>query len=377
MTLHPYQQRAVEHVRDHDKCALFMDMGLGKTVTMLEAIKDLPKPVLVVAPLRVAATVWEQEAIKWGYDYTFSRILGTKTARELAAKADADVFLINVENLSKLRYEYDPHWKWPSVILDESSLFKTAGSKRTRAALWISKRASNVVLLSGTPAPNGLEDLYSQIKLLDGGQRLGRNKANFLKTYFYPENPFFEHTKWLPQPGSEVAINFLIDDLCMSMQSEDYLDLPDRIVNDIYVDLPLTAQRDYDELAHEMYVNLGNTEIDAVSAGVLVNKLAQFASGSVYTEDGVTFVHDAKLDALADIIEEAAGQQVLIAYTYIHSRERIHRWFPKAHDVKDAGCIEAWNHGDLQLMTLHPASGGHGLNLQQSGAHIMVWFDLP
>jgi len=377
MSLHDYQKRMVQHVLDHDRCGIFAEMGMGKTLTILEAIASLPKPVLIVGPLRVVQTVWEAEARKFGYDYTFARITGTPNARARAAESKADVYLVNVENLSKLRYAYDPHWKWPSVILDESSLFKTAGSIRTRAALWISRRASNIVLLSGTPAPNGLEDLYSQIKLLDGGERLGRNKAQFLNKHFYPENAYYEHSKWIVKPGHDDIIRELISDICVSLQSRDYLELPDRIVNDIHVDMPLPVQRDYDELVEKMYLQLKDTEIDAVSAGVLVGKLAQFASGSVYTDEGLAVVHEEKMLAVKDILEESAGQQVLLVYNYRHTLQRLQAWFNVVEPREGDDVIDRWNAGEVSVMALHPASGGHGLNLQESGAHILVWVDLP
>ena len=375
--LHEYQKRMVAHVKDNSRAALFAEMGLGKTLACLEAIKDLPGPVLIVAPLRVVQHVWQQEAEKWGYEYTFSSLIGNVATRTRAAEAEADVYLINIDNLVWLRNRYADRWPWPTVIFDESSLLKTPGSKRTRAAIVISRRAENVVLLSGTPSPKSLLDLYSQIKILDGGKRLGRSMEAYKQSYFFPVD--YMKYKWEVIPGCEETIQKQISDICLSLRTEDYLEMPDMMTNDVVISLPKQIKEKYDELAKKMYVEIKDEALDAPSAGALVNKLQQFTSGAAYTGfgDGFVQIHEAKTEALKDIIEEAAGQQVLVVYNYKHSYSRIKHAVKNIVELRDDDhTVASWNAGDIQIMALHPASGGHGLNLQGSGAHIIVWFDL-
>lgn len=372
------QQHMVEHIKEHPKCGIFAEMGCGKTRAVLEAIKDLPKPVLIVAPLRVAQHVWHAEAAKWGYDYSFSHILGDRDKRKGASFANADVYVINIENLDWLRREYDTDWKWKTVVFDESSLLKTAGSKRSRAALWISRRVPNVILLTGTPAPNGLPDLYHQVKILDGGKRLGRSINAFRKQFCYPENPYFVHTKWLVRDNKVAEVHNNIGDICLSLTTEDYADMPDSIVNDIVIELAPAGRLDYEHMRQEMLLEIGDDDITAMTAGSLVAKLGQLASGAIYDQTRQWFITDySKLVALDDIIEEAAGQPVLVWYNYIHSLERIYERYAKhkVMTVSQDGAVESWNSGKLDILLAHPQSAGHGLNLQEGG-HIAVWYDM-
>jgi SNF2 family DNA or RNA helicase len=379
MQLHNYQKKMIQHIYDHERCAVFADMGLGKTVTVLEAIANLPKPVLIVGPLRVVQTVWEQEADKWGFDYTFRSITGSKAKRELNAAKDADIHLINVENLVWLRETYAKKWKWKTIVLDESSMFKTSSSKRSRAALWISKQpaVTNIILLSGSPAPNGMQDIFHQMKIIDGGERLGTRKETFLRKYFYKENPYFTHSRWLIQDGKDEVITGLISDVCISLSKEDYLELPDLMVNDLHIDLPVKARGMYEELKKEMFLEISGKKLDPATAGALLGKLCQLASGAVYTEKlGWEKIHDAKLNMLDEIIEESAGQNIIIGYHYQHTLDRLMHKYKNLVTITGNEIVQLWNCGRIPLLALQPASAGHGLNLQ-GGGHIIVWFDLP
>ena len=376
MSLHPYQQKIRDHIIENPRAGVFVDMGYGKTYATLDAISCLPQPVLIVAPLRVVQQVWQQEAKKWGFNYRFARMVGNVAARTKAFYADADIYMINVENLTWLRAKFSRHHTYKTIIFDESSLYKTPGSKRSRAALWMAKHADNVVLLTGTPSPNGLGDLYHQIKILDGGLRLGRSQQAFRQVWCYPENPYFEHSRWLVRPEREPLLRETISDICMSLDEADTLDLPGSITNDITVHMPVTNLRTYNQLKKDMYAVIQEEELEVLSAGALVGKLAQYASGAVYETDSKAYFieHIAKLTALDDIIEEAERQPILIWYAFKHSAERIAMRYPGL-NVGYADDIDAWNNGELDVLIMHPASGGHGLNLQDGG-HIMVWFDM-
>ena len=375
--LHEYQKRAAQFIVDTPRVAVWMSVGLGKSATTLEAIKSFTGKTIIVAPKRVIETVWKAENQKWRCGFTFSRIVGTPKQRLKALEVDADIHLISYDLLVWLRQYYDKKWPYSNVVLDESSMTKTPGSKRSRAALWISNRPNvkRVVELTATPASNGLLNLYMQIKILDGGKRLGRSMEGYKRKYFYPTD--YMRYNWAVQPGKEKAIYNAVDDITISLSADDYLELPEKVINDIYIDLPAPALRDYKELKKEMYLEIKNGEIEAPSAAVLVAKLAQVSSGAVYL-DGKEWeeVHTAKLDALGDIIEESSGNPVLVAYNYIHSRERIRERFG-AFDIKDGNIEEvvaAWNAGEIPLMMAQYRSAAHGLNLQE-GPSSMVLFD--
>jgi len=362
----------VAHIKDNPGCYIAAEVGLGKTATTLEAIKTLPHPVLIVAPLRVAKHVWEAEAIKWGYDYTFSYILGHARKREQALQATADIYIINVENLVWLRNKFKV-WPFKTLVLDEASLFKSPGAKRTRAAQWIGSRCDNTILLSGTPAAASLLDLYAQMKVIDGGKRLGRSMAAYKHKYFYPTD--WQRYNWEVKPGCDDLIHEAVSDVMISLSAEDYLTLPKLIVNDVKVDMGTVAMRNYKELVKAMYLQIEDSEIDAVSAGVLVNKLVQCTSGAVYDEHkDVLHLHDAKMNALDDIIVESAGQPILIVYQYRHTLNRIMASHPRLRLSDDSG-IADWNAGKVELLALHNSTS-HGLNLQSAG-HIMVFVDIP
>ena len=375
--MHDYQIKTSNFIVDTPRCGIFLNMGYGKTRATLDALQYLPKPILIVAPKRVAQTVWYNESQKWGYNFIFSEMLGSPSQRTFAMNANADIYVVNVENLNWLRGHFKKDHPYKTIVFDESSLYKTPSSKRSMAALWMAKRAERVIELTGTPAPNGLYDLYFQLKILDGGERLGRSVERFRKTWCYPENPFFEHTRWKVIPEREEQFHEKIADICMSLDEEDTLDLPDKIVNDILVSMNAGCQRDYDELRDEMFVITKHQTIEPQSAGALVGKLTQFASGAVYTDDRLLnyqIEHDAKFAALDDIVEEASGQPILVWYGFRHSMERIYMRYPHL-NIGSSDDIEAWNQGLLDMLVMHPASGGHGLNLQ-GGGHIMCWFDM-
>jgi SNF2 family DNA or RNA helicase len=375
MALREYQRRIADHILVHPRCGVFAEMGLGKTLATLTAMPHLPQPILVVAPKRVAETVWEQEAEKFGIDLTFSSILGSRARRVEAVAERADVYLVNVDNFVWLREQYEKAWKWKTIVFDESSLFKTPGSKRSRAALWAASRAEHVIELTGTPAPNGLHDIYHQIKILDSGARLGSSVVKFRKRYCYPENPYFQHTRWLVREDMVPVIHEAISDICISLRQEDYLELPDRVINDVTVPLSPKARRAYDTLKADMMLNLGDDTVWAETAGALVTKLGQCASGAIYYEDkDWEQVHDDKLKALVDIVEEAEGAPVLVWYQYAHSALRIRQQFNGAVNITEPDAVQEWNAGNIPVLIAHPASGGHGLNLQHGG-NIAVWFD--
>ena len=371
--LHHYQERMVAHIHAHPKCYLAAEVGLGKTRTVLESLLGHEDKTLIVGPLRVVKHVWEAERDKWDYPYRFNRILGTAAQRRTAADTDADIYLINYENLVWLRSRYTPEtWPFNTVIFDEASMLKSPGAKRTRAAQWIGKQAEHVVLLSGTPAASGLLDLYAQFKILDGGKRLGRSMDVYKRKYFYPTD--FNQYNWVPLPGSEEVIYEQVDDIMVSLSSEDYLTLPDLIVNDVSLDLG-DARKGYDELVKTLYLEIEDETISAQTAGVLVNKLTQYTSGSVYDENGaVVHLHDEKMNALTSIIEESAGEPILIVYQYKHTLARIMSRYKDLFLSDDIG-IEAWTSGEAKLLAIHNSTS-HGLNLQSNG-NTIVYVDIP
>ena len=382
---HPYQTYARDWILSHDACGLFLDMGLGKTAITLSAVAELldlgeAKRVLVVAPLRVASTVWAEEAQKWDHTRHLRvvKVLGSPEQRLSALRADADLYVINRENLAWLTNQYARR-KWPfdTVVLDELSSFKSSKAERFRALKRVRPAVRRVIGLTGTPASNGYLDLWSQVYLLDRGERLGTTVTGYRDRYFEPgrrnQNIVFD---WRLKPGADKAIEQKLSDLCVSMRAEDYLSLPDRVEVTHKVPLPPTARRMYDEMERELALELGDETITAANAAVAAGKLLQLAGGAVYGEDGNwAQAHGAKLDCLQQIVDEAQGQPVLCYYAYQHELERIKAAFPQARELKTEKDMAAWNRGYVQLLVAHPASAGHGLNLQHGG-HIMVWFGL-
>jgi SNF2 family DNA or RNA helicase len=381
--LHNYQNKAIQFILDKKKVALFLDMGLGKTTTSLTAIVDLVdsmsiNKVLVIAPLRVANTTWHTEANKWNHtkDLTINICTGSEKNRRAQLHKTADVYIINRENVEWLVNLYGKKWPFDCVIIDESSSFKSPSSNRFKALRKTVSYTEYCVLLTGTPTPNGLLDLWSQIYLLDAGARLGRSMTAYKQRFF--ETDFMGY-KFTPRKGAKEQIYNLLDDISLSMQASDYLELPDRIDTIIPVQLPVKCKKQYDELEKEFIVSLDNeTDIEAVSAATLANKLLQFCNGAIYTDDKGSWdeIHKVKLDALVDIVEDNAGENILVAYNYKTDLERLVKKFPKAVVMDKQGlAVERWNNNEIKMLLAHPASAGHGLNLQKGGSMI-IWFGL-
>lgn len=385
---HKYQRIALERIYDTPRVGLLLDMGLGKTVITLTAIEDLiynrfeVEKVLVIAPLRVAEDTWSRESQKWDHlqHLRISKILGTPTQRRKALAQDADIYIINRENVVWLTNELSSvgnAWDFDMVVIDELSSFKSSKAQRFRALKKYITRSKRVVGLTGTPAPNGLIDLWSQIYLLDGGERLGKTVTGYRERYFLPDKrnqtTIFSYK---PKEESEKAIYDKISDICVSMSAEDWLDMPERIDNVQHVQLSAAELKLYEEFEKEQYLEFMQGKVTATSAAALTNKLLQFSNGAMYLDDGSYKVtSDKKLDALAEIVDTSQGQPILCFYSYRHDCERILKKFKNAKKLESAADIEAWNNGDIPLLLAHPAGAGHGLNLQ-AGGNIIVWFGL-
>lgn len=389
--LHGYQIAAVEHIMNNTHAGLFLEMGLGKTVSTLTAIKKLMfeeleiSKTLVVGPKRVVESVWDAECEKWEHlrDLRVSKIIGNVKQRKEALRKDADIYLISRDNISWLCGLYGGSMlPFDMLVIDELSSFKNPKSIRFKALRGVQPSFKRVVGLTGTPAPNGLIDLWSQIYLLDRGERLGKFITRFREEYFKPgkRNGAIVYKYDLVADG-EARIHEKIRDICMSMKAKDYLKLPGRIDNIIKIVLPPDIQAKYDAFERDQVLQLfaeqpEDEAITAVSAAALSNKLLQFANGAVYDDDkNWHVVHDLKIEALKEIIEDANGKPVLVAYTYQHDMHRIKEALKqyKPVQLKTDEDVKDWNAGKIQVMMMHPASGGHGLNLQ-AGGHIIVWF---
>ena len=382
--LHEYQKYSIDYILDHPTSALFLDCGLGKTVIALSAIFDLTldsfqiRKVLIIAPLRVARDTWPAEAEKWDHlqGLAYSVAVGTEAERKAALLQKAQVYLINRENLpwliegSGLPFDYD------MVVIDELSSFKSHQAKRFKSLMKVRPGIQRVVGLTGTPSANGLMDLWAEFRLLDLGQRLGRFIGNYRNTYFVPDKRNQQMVfSYKPKPGAEQAIYNQISDITISMKNTDYLKLPKLVMNEINVKLSEAEWQHYQTLKDELVLSLNGKEIDAVNAAALSGKLLQLANGAVYDENGgVAHIHECKIDALEDIIEAANGKPVLIAYWFKHDRTRILDRFP-AEQLDGEESIRRWNAGKIPVALIHPASAGHGLNLQAGGS-TLVWFSL-
>lgn len=379
-----YQEHAFQHMLDNPYSGVFMDMGLGKTVVSLTYLNRLIyqeaeyRRALIVGPKRVIKKVWPDEIHKWDHlkHLKYSIVWGSEKERIAALRKDSDIYLINRENIPWLCTLFQSKFPFPIVILDESSSFKSHKSQRFRAIKLARPYIDRLTLLSGTPAPNSLLDLWSQIYLLDEGERLEKNISGFRERYFAQKNPGQLYSGYRIRKDAADAIHDRISDICISMKTEDYLDLPELIVNDIHLDLDDNVQELYDKFEEENIISLANQEITAVNAAALSNKLLQFSNGALYHPDkSYSVIHDIKLDALEEIVEESIGKPILLFYTYKHDEERIRKRFPFARKLNTNQDIEDWNNGKIPLLIAHPASASHGLNLQQGG-HIIVWFGL-
>ncbi len=379
-----YQEYATRFIQTHEVSAIFLDCGMGKSVITLTAIKRLlakgkARRVLVVAPLRVAQTTWPDEIQKWDHlkGLTYAVAVGSEEKRKAALAKKADITIINRENVEWLVAKSGQKWCYDTVVLDELSSFKSYQAKRFKYLLKVRPFVSRIVGLTGTPASNGLMDLWAEFRVLDLGERLGRYITRYREAYFKPDKRNAQVVfSYKPLPGAEERIYEKISDITISMKAKDYLHLPELVFNDVFVKLDEKAERAYAEFKADMVVELKGEEIDAVNAAVLSNKLLQMANGAIYAEDGkVIRIHDKKLDALEDMLESANGKPVLVAYWFKHDLQRIKERFPFAREIKTAEDIRAWNNGEIAMGLIHPASAGHGLNLQRGGSTI-IWFGL-
>lgn len=381
---HHYQDFAFQWIIDKKQCGVFMDMGLGKTVVSLTAIHRLiyeeceVERVLVIGTKRIVRGVWMQEAKKWDHlkHLKFSLVWGSEGDRLKALKKQADIYLINRENVTWLVQQFQSKFPFPMIIIDESSSFKAHDSQRFKhLKMVIDKQVDRVVLLTGTPAPNGLMDLWAQIFLLDKGIRLEKNITQYRERYFVRDGTGY-FGQYRLRKGAAESIYERIADLCISMKARDYLELPPLTENDIYIPLDDQVLKRYLKFEEDCIMEVANKEITAVNSAALNTKLMQFANGAIYHEDrSFSVLHDAKLDALEEILDEANGQPVFVAYAFQHDLARIKKRFPYARTLNSPKDEKDWNEGKIKLLVAHPASAGHGLNLQ-AGGHIIVWYGL-
>ena len=385
--LHGYQNTSIRHILSKLSCALFLEMGLGKTVSTLTAIKKLMfeeleiNTVLIIAPKRVVESVWEAESQKWEHlnKLTFSKIIGSEKDRKKALQKKVNIYLISRDNIAWLCGLYGGSMlPFDMLVIDELSSFKNPKAVRFKALRSVQPSFKRIVGLTGTPAPNGLINLWSQLYLLDRGERLGKFITGYRDMYFKPgsRNGAIVYNYNLAK-GSEQMIHEKIGDICMSMKAKDYLDLPGRINNIIELKFPEALQKQYDDFEREQVMELfTDQEISAVNAAALSNKLLQFANGAIYDENkDWHLIHDLKIEAVKEIIEDANGKSVLIAWTYRHDMFRLQEALKKYHprELKTEQDTKDWNAGKIEVMLMHPASGGHGLNLQDGG-NIIIWF---
>ncbi|EKP0378020.1 DEAD/DEAH box helicase [Listeria innocua] len=381
---HEYQSYATEFILSHPISAVFLEMGLGKSVITLSAIFDLCLDsflvckVLVIAPLRVARDTWPAEINKWDHlkGLSYSVAVGTEKERIDALKKQSTLYIINRENVDWLVHKSGIPFQFDMVVIDELSSFKSYGAKRFKSLLKVRPSVKRIVGLTGTPSSNGLMDLWAEFRILDLGQRLGRYISHYRNTYFKPDKRNAQIIfSYKPLPGAEDEIYKQISDITISMKSTDYLKMPEYVSNEVFVTLSEKEWKVYSDFKEDMVANLGDEEIDAVNAAVLSGKLLQMANGAVYdSENKAHVIHDKKLDALEDLIEGANGKPVLVAYWYKHDLERIKDRFP-VKQIQSSKDIEDWNDGKIPIAVIHPASAGHGLNLQ-SGGSTLIWFGL-
>ena len=381
---HEYQTYATDFILTHPISAILIQMGLGKSVITLNAIYDLCldsfyiRKVLVIAPLRVCSGVWPAEIQKWDHlkGLTYSVAVGTETERRAALQQTTDIHIINRENVQWLIEESGLPFDYDMIIIDELSSFKSHQAKRFKSLMKVRPLVQRIVGLTGTPSSNGLMDLWAEFRLLDMGKRLGRFITHYRDEFFQPDKRNgMQVFSYKPRPGAEEEIYRRIGDITISMKSTDYLQMPECLMNEARVTLSDNERKDYDTLRKELVLTLGDEEIDAVNAAALSGKLCQMANGAVYSEDKRSIhLHDRKLDMLEDLIEGANGKPVLVAYWYKHDLERIRKRF-KVREIKTTGDIDDWNAGAIPVGLIHPASAGHGLNLQAGGA-TLIWFGL-
>lgn len=381
---HEYQTYATNFILEHPVAAVLLEMGLGKSVITLTAIYELMlnrfevEKVLVIAPLRVARDTWPAEIEKWEHlkGLTYSVAIGTEVERLAALKRPAHLYLINRENVDGLITKSGIPFDYDMVVIDELSSFKSYAAKRFKSLLKVRPGVKRMVGLTGTPSGNGLMDLWAEFRVLDMGQRLGRYITHYRNNFFVPDKRNQQMIfSYKPKPGAEEAIYKLISDITISMKSADFLKMPECVINEVPVALSEKEWSVYHDLREDMVVALKDEEIDAVNAAALSGKLLQMANGAVYNEEKeVIRIHDRKLDALEDLIEGANGKPVLVAYWYNHDLQRIKERF-SVREIKTSQDIKDWNNSDIPVAVIHPASAGHGLNIQFGGSTI-IWFGL-
>lgn len=379
---HDYQTYATRFLLEHPVSCLMLDCGLGKTVITLTALWELVLDsfdigrVLVIAPKRVAENVWVQEIRKWEHltGLTAVRVLGSEQDRRSALNTPAFLYIINRENVTWL--VKNRRWDFDMVVIDELSSFKSHQAQRFKAMRKVRPLVTRIVGLTATPAPNSLMDLWAEMCLLDMGQRLGRYIGSYRERFFVPDKRNREIVySYKPREGAEDKIYELISDICISMKAKDHLQMPELVTNRVTVSMSPKEHEVYDRLRRDMVTELNGEELDAVNAASLSNKLQQMASGAVYSSGHQTVVlHSRKLDALEDLIEAANGKPLLVAYWFHHEHDRLHERFD-CRDINTAEDIAAWCAGEIPVGLIHPASAGHGLNLQ-SGGSTLVWFSL-
>lgn len=385
--LHKYQLRAVDHIINNKYCGLFLDMGLGKTISTLTAIDYLMydsfevDKVLVIAPKRVAEDTWMNETSYWRHvsHLTLSLVLGTKRKREEALEVDSDIYVINRENVKWLIDYCGKDFPFDMVVIDELSSFKNPSSQRFKALRKVRPQIERIVGLTGTPQPNGLMDLWSQLYLLDMGKRLGKTITSYRREYFRPGQTVGHIVyNYIPLPNSEAFIHNIIKDICISMTADDYLELPSKVVRDVRVTLSKKEIEQYNDFEKTQVLLLTEGDVTAVNAATLTNKLIQYASGAIYDEDrNVHHIHNRKVETLVELVE-AANSPVLVFYNYKHEESRIIKAL-KEYNIRKLDTsddIKDWNNGNIDVLIAHPASAGHGLNLQKGGNNI-IWFSTP
>ena len=390
--LHAYQLHCVEFMKEHPRALLILEMGLGKTIITLTCLLDLMfdrfeiSKVLIVAPLRVARDVWPKECESWEHTrfLKMSVVIGSQKERMAALEKDADIYVINRENIKWLtEYFEKKHEPWPfdMCVIDELSSFKNHKSQRWRYLKKQAPKMSRMAGLTGTPTPAGLMDLWAEVGILDGGERLGRFIGRYREAYFTPAamNPYTGVVySYVPVPGAEEKIYDKLSDMTISMKALDYLDMPE-CVNVVHeVEMDDSEWELYQDMKKDLFVDIDGEEVDAANAAVLSGKLLQMANGAMYNSEGeIITIHDKKLVMLEDLIEQANGQSVLIAYWYKHDRQRIIEHLTavgyQPRELKESKDIEDWNEGKIPVAIISPASAGHGLNIQKGG-HILIWF---
>lgn len=386
---HAYQRFCINRLIVDEALGLLLDMGLGKTVITLTAINDLKynrfqvSKVLVIAPKKVAEATWSKEANKWDHLHMLRVIpvLGSAAKRVKALNTPGDIWVINRENVPWLVEYYRNSWPFDMVVADEFSSFKNHQAKRFKALTWVRPHISRFVGLTGTPAPNGLIDLWAQVYLLDQGQRLGKKITHFRERYFEPDQRDRDHVfNYAPKPGGEEAIHQLIGDICISMSAEDYLELPDCISVTVPVLLDAKAQAAYDKLEREMLLEVDESTIDAGSAAVLTNKLLQICNGAVYDENRQAVeIHRCKIESFMELVEGLNGHPALVFYNFQHDLTRLQAALSgtglRVRDLKGPQDEDDWNNRQIDILLAHPASSAYGLNLQDGGNHV-IWFGL-